>query len=946
MEPQRPEDLAVLREQISRIENELMAAKQALARLEKTEADRAAVPLAPPPVLTPPVLASEPPLLVEPPVLPEPLRLAPPPVAASSSAVPPPLPTVNRPWRDRLVQFGLWPPQEEGDVEVRLGAWWATRIGAMLAVLGIVFFAIYISRNTPPVVKLAELVALALLVTAGGLRLERMVPRFGSVVTGAGLALGYFSAVAAYAVPATQVIDGLVPAIAVQLLAVLLMTGLAVWRNAVMTAALAVGFGFVTVMGAIHGGLLQLPLWSVLGLVVVAVGLRWRPGWRSPSVVAVPLAYLALIYHGHALHAEMLPVETWMVWGSTLAVFAVLSGRDLVAMGGPEAGLIRDDVLLQGLNTGLAVAAGWLTTWWLLPDDLKGFYFGAAAVLAALAWGWRQREPASRPLAVVTWSETAVLLALGLVAQFDGPVEWLALLALAGVLLVGARWAGLAGLRVAMYATWVWSLLRFMMAVAPAQTPPLLSVLVFLGLAAAVLGCDERWHQPKREVSYLAGLVLGLAVLRTGSVFPGTGWEPAGFAGTALLLAATGAATRGWRGPVVAAGLALAAAHLTMLGYRPRSHPSWQLWTNGGSLVAVVLALGWWWDRQTTAVTRAGLRWRAGLAIVATLVLQVVFYDGLRHAQDLSCSAAVAVMLMAFAPRARRWPLAIAGTLGLGWGLFLHHPWHARPHYPLLFLAAALAWVLPVWWQLSLSRRESVTGLRWRAVLPWLQVLMATWIMVLAVRSNYTGAQMILVTAAEGLVVMILAWKLGVRPAWAGAAALLLSGAWWSSLAVSQRYPAFVSGDWQGIGAVLALTIVMLALPLRARRDLRVEWRRLAGWGLGGVGLALLFWLFAHQRGTVEAYATVLWGGAAIAVFCVGLFLRERSYRLLGLMGLALCVPRMFLVDLHAVLYRILAFVVLGLVILWVGFSYHRFRHLVAGDDEGQKSPPRLDEKF
>jgi uncharacterized membrane protein len=62
---------------------------------------------------------------------------------------------------------------------------------------------------------------------------------------------------------------------------------------------------------------------------------------------------------------------------------------------------------------------------------------------------------------------------------------------------------------------------------------------------------------------------------------------------------------------------------------------------------------------------------------------------------------------------------------------------------------------------------------------------------------------------------------------------------------------------------------------------------------------------------------------------------------LLGLIGLLLCIPRVFLVDLESTLHRILAFAVLGVVLLWIGFSYHRFRQWITADpsappDEGK----------
>jgi uncharacterized membrane protein len=57
-----------------------------------------------------------------------------------------------------------------------------------------------------------------------------------------------------------------------------------------------------------------------------------------------------------------------------------------------------------------------------------------------------------------------------------------------------------------------------------------------------------------------------------------------------------------------------------------------------------------------------------------------------------------------------------------------------------------------------------------------------------------------------------------------------------------------------------------------------------------------------------------------------------------------MCVPRVFLVDIDSTVYRIVAFVALGVVLLWVGFSYHRFRHLITGERPGAAKTP--DEKL
>lgn len=79
---------------------------------------------------------------------------------------------------------------------------------------------------------------------------------------------------------------------------------------------------------------------------------------------------------------------------------------------------------------------------------------------------------------------------------------------------------------------------------------------------------------------------------------------------------------------------------------------------------------------------------------------------------------------------------------------------------------------------------------------------------------------------------------------------------------------------------------------------------------------------------------------AAIGVFLLGLSNRERAARLAGLAGLTLCIPRVFMVEIDSTLYRKRAFIALGVVLLWVGFSHHRFRHLIADDAAGGSPVP------
>lgn len=919
------EDLNQLRRKIERIEGELAEARAVLARFEQERTPPPApVPTAvaetpPDPVVAPPPLPVEPPLLA-----------APPPVAPPT----PPLPSpANQPVREWLEQVHLWPPSGEGNTEVRMAAWWTTRLGALLAVIGVVFFGIYISRDTTPLLKLAELAAAALAVWGIGAWLERTVPKFGAVLVGAGLALVYFTAVAAHAVPATRVIADPLLAGAVQLAAVALIGGLALRRASEATAVMAIVLGLVTAGMAVPAGLGWFPPWSVGLLAAAAVALRFRPGWRAPSIVAVPGAYFVAAWWGHGFDAA--PGARWL---PLVAMFAVFSARD--ALPAVRARRIpRDDAILQGLNASLAVVAGWFMTARLHPEALGTFYFGAAAILLVVGVLWRRLDAAS-PLAAFTFCQVGALAALGWMEQFDGTLRSLVLLAQACVLLVAGRLAGLRPLRFIALLVWLGAWVQFITTTRGTIYPAMPPLLAWLFCSGVLLAFDQRWFGSLKILSYAGGALLGLAALRAGLHYRLLGWAPAWSAGAAVLVLAAGLPARRWRSAAVATGVSLFAAELALGFYPPRAFPPWQLWTNGAAIVLAVVLVGAAWDRIDRRDSTAGRRWRTVLAVTAALVLQLVFWDGLRHAQDLCCTAFSALVLAWASRWVRRWPLTIAGTMGLAYALWLQGPFRVRPDFPLLFLAAALAWALPVMLQLSPSRREALREDAWRRVLPWIQSVLAVWITLLGVLSNASGEQRWLVAAIEALAVFWLAWKLGLRPAWAASSLLLFAAASW--VAGALVFHRLADAGAYEIGTVAGLVAVALALPLIARQFAAGVPLAMAQWAHGVLGLALLFWFLAAQETALADYATVGWGGAAIAVFLAGLFLRARTYRLIGLAGLLVCVPRVFLVDLDSTFPRIIAFVVLGLVLLWVGFSYHRFRHFITGEPPAPAEPPKL----
>jgi hypothetical protein len=103
--------------------------------------------------------------------------------------------------------------------------------------------------------------------------------------------------------------------------------------------------------------------------------------------------------------------------------------------------------------------------------------------------------------------------------------------------------------------------------------------------------------------------------------------------------------------------------------------------------------------------------------------------------------------------------------------------------------------------------------------------------------------------------------------------------------------------------------------------------------------------LDAHARVAFSVMATVLlavliyyevsgtlltlgWGGEGAALLLAGFALRERSLRLAGLALLLSCAAKLFVYDLREleIVYRILSFIVLGLLLLGASWIYTRFR--------------------
>jgi len=66
-----------------------------------------------------------------------------------------------------------------------------------------------------------------------------------------------------------------------------------------------------------------------------------------------------------------------------------------------------------------------------------------------------------------------------------------------------------------------------------------------------------------------------------------------------------------------------------------------------------------------------------------------------------------------------------------------------------------------------------------------------------------------------------------------------------------------------------------------------------------------------------------------------GIARRIRGARILGMLLLGITILKVFFVDLSSLqtLYRMVSFIVLGLLLLAVSYSYNRFRNMIFGEE-------------
>jgi hypothetical protein len=135
----------------------------------------------------------------------------------------------------------------------------------------------------------------------------------------------------------------------------------------------------------------------------------------------------------------------------------------------------------------------------------------------------------------------------------------------------------------------------------------------------------------------------------------------------------------------------------------------------------------------------------------------------------------------------------------------------------------------------------------------------------------------------------------------------------------------------------IGFTINGFLLATASQRSNPLTSSSIPPWLHAGMALFIAFAACATDRLVSENLTTVFWGISAIVLFISGLYAGLRAYRLMGLIGLAFCIPRIFIWDIQDTFYRIIAFFAISLVLLAIGFLYHHFRDRIASLDQNKQ---------
>ncbi|HEV7404187.1 MAG TPA: DUF2339 domain-containing protein [Chthoniobacteraceae bacterium] len=922
----------------------------------------------PAPVVAPP---KEPAPLHVPPPLPSPatapVPLGPPdergyrapPAETAAAPVPLPAPEFGEPLRvakplpvsvKPLPPAPASPPAERGSLEMTLGTVWLARIGIVILVTGLVFLGNFayqhIVHRLGPGGKVAMLYGAAGILAGLGVWLEKRPVssgRFPQVLMAGGAATAYYTTYGAHFVDRLRIIQS--PLVGGVLL--LLVAGIFVsWadRRKFQTAAL-LGILLSYYTAAINE-LGDFTLYSSVLLTVAAGFLLVRNGWAMASWLSLAGTYGSYVYwilirtgtltaaysgQGDPHEWERLMRQVWEGnFGMLAAYWALFTGSVFLARKGAFLSIPRTSFLT--LNNALFFLLATLSVRAFHADRQWMFTLGFGCILLALTALARYRHVEDLALDGSYLVQGLAAVTAGLALKFTGAEHATALAIIlvveSAVLLSAVTRRHGAIYRIGAVTTAVWA---FCLAFDRMSQPELMIPLG--GTVGALLIFDAWWLKQRsgwlpamlwslRAAGFaaLGMFLIGLIITQRVDFI----WEPAALAVAALVATASVYLLR--LPEVVLLGqLYLVAAVGIWLQHHYPGHPMrepWTPWWQPLPVIFTALGLAHWWQRQR--IMRGISTDALHIACAAGVVAIGYFWSRLwlvdqSLAVVLTCAG---VATMAYGYFTRAWAISLLGQVFAAAAIFevFHH--FGPGHFPWFIGLLPIFGVVAAAAVLARGRAE-----HWPAELrPALQPAVAFyWVITFALTVGWV------------LEYIPTRWQLLMFSALG--AVLFLTGARWPSR--PRTYTGFAFGGimyffvlvthfdvpgWPDLLAVLLLPAAMrVAHRLAPATKLPGSWPEvLVGLTTASVWLWVTRWIYHNHH--VEML-TVAWSGLAVVVFVAGLSLRDRIYRIGGFLILALAVGRIFLVDVWKLetVYRILSFMVLGIVLLALGFVYNRY---------------------
>ncbi len=847
----------------------------------------------------------------EPLAAPEPPRLPakPPEPVVKKAPLPEPAPVAPRPEPPPTPE----PPRDP--FELRFGTYWMPRIGIVILLTGLVFLGNYAYHRIVPLLgpwgKLALLALAGAALTSLGAWLEHAretLRNYGRVLLAGGAATLYYTAYAAHFVPMLRVIES--PILGGALL--LAVAGAIVWcaerRGSEPVALLAVALSYYTSAINPIGGF---TLFSNVLLAALGVVFLIRHRWARLAWLTLAGTYASFAFWRYAAPSGLDALAVFAVPAFLASYWLLFTSAVFLAKNNAFRASERVSFLTFNNAAFYGLAAHHLMT--RSPDSFWLFSIVLGTALLGLSLLATRRMAENRAVDGAYFAQGLLLVTTGIVAHFTGPSLAL-LLALESALLLGAsRWrhgliCDIAAALAALLALGV-TLYENQWATAP---PTLLT-----GAVAAVLLFDAWWSKRLR------GLVASL--------------DARGAFYSLLALVAVWAITARlaeppWQSVIVSAlavaGLALLFVSLPEAALLAQAFLVFGIWEFSAREfdsptmlwmpalhAGIALGLMHWWQRQRFFdLGKNALALEAGAALGAVLASAVWLQLHCNLNERLLVMSGVALASLLYGAGTRSWPLAVAGQLFtvLSVSAFCQSilgstaPWWIAlaPVMNLAITAAILRRLSNPASELYLA--PATIGYRLAASLllgawgfyyvesPWRMVFFAAvaaaHFLLGAVRKNH---ERLLVGAAYAALAYLLFWaRLGADPKWAELLAILL-------IPAALRFARW----WRGVGLPGRDALVIAAASL---------------------------WLWVTTKAMDlgwHDYLTVAWGLLALAIFAAGLGLRERIYRLGGFAILALAVGRLFVIDVWSfdTLYRIVSFLLLGVVLLVLSFVYARY---------------------